>query len=69
TDKTNITRKPSKTGKHGHEKRKITKEARAAKPKPGKVKKVKAMVNLQSTLVNKSQPQKEKTSKVTTLAL
>ncbi|GKE68179.1 hypothetical protein Tco_1526251 [Tanacetum coccineum] len=26
-DKTKITRKPSKTGKHGHEKRKSTKEA------------------------------------------
>ncbi|GJS45507.1 hypothetical protein Tco_0595628 [Tanacetum coccineum] len=27
TDKTKITRKPSKTGKHGHEERKSTKEA------------------------------------------
>ncbi|GJZ67484.1 reverse transcriptase domain-containing protein [Tanacetum coccineum] len=39
TDISKITRKPSKTGKHGHEERKSTKEARDAKPKPGKVKK------------------------------
>ncbi|GJU53856.1 hypothetical protein Tco_1227570 [Tanacetum coccineum] len=39
TDISNITRKPSKMGKHGHEERKSTKEARDAKPKPGKVKK------------------------------
>ncbi|GJS59116.1 hypothetical protein Tco_0653900 [Tanacetum coccineum] len=36
TDKTKITRKPSKTGKHGHGERKSTKEAKDAKPKPGK---------------------------------
>ncbi|GKB25243.1 reverse transcriptase domain-containing protein [Tanacetum coccineum] len=36
TDKTNITRKPSKTGKHRHEKRKSTREARNSKPKPEK---------------------------------
>ncbi|GJW02548.1 hypothetical protein Tco_1561404 [Tanacetum coccineum] len=36
-----ITRKQSKMGKHEHEKRKSTKEARDAKPKPGKVKKSK----------------------------
>ncbi|GKF70246.1 hypothetical protein Tco_0203303, partial [Tanacetum coccineum] len=43
TDISKITRKPSKTSKHGHEKRKSTKEARDAKPKPkpGKVKKSK----------------------------
>ncbi|GJZ15556.1 hypothetical protein Tco_0551233, partial [Tanacetum coccineum] len=45
TDITKITRKPSKTGKYGHEERKSTKEARDAKPKAGKVK-VKAMVNM-----------------------
>ncbi|GJZ38868.1 hypothetical protein Tco_0585431 [Tanacetum coccineum] len=39
TDISKITRKPSKTGKHGHEERKSTKEARDAKPKAGKVKK------------------------------
>ncbi|GJS93286.1 hypothetical protein Tco_0800254 [Tanacetum coccineum] len=33
TDKTNITRKSSKTGKHGIEERKSTKEARNSKPK------------------------------------
>ncbi|GKF26212.1 hypothetical protein Tco_0082106, partial [Tanacetum coccineum] len=33
TDISNITRKPSRTGKPGHEKRKSTKEARNAKPK------------------------------------
>ncbi|GJY05112.1 hypothetical protein Tco_0371052 [Tanacetum coccineum] len=42
-----ITRKSSKTGKHGHGERKSTKEAKDAKPKLGKV-------NLQSTL---GQPQ------------
>ncbi|GJV87052.1 hypothetical protein Tco_1530990 [Tanacetum coccineum] len=41
TDISIITRKQSKTGKHEHEKRKSTKEARDAKPKPGKVKKSK----------------------------
>ncbi|GJT79612.1 reverse transcriptase domain-containing protein [Tanacetum coccineum] len=38
TDISKITRKPSKTGKHGHEERKSTKEARDAKPKARKVK-------------------------------
>ncbi|GJR89325.1 putative reverse transcriptase domain-containing protein [Tanacetum coccineum] len=47
TDKTKITRKPSKMGKHGHEERKSTKEARDAKPKARKVKKSK----LWSTLI------------------
>ncbi|GKB92574.1 hypothetical protein Tco_0964846 [Tanacetum coccineum] len=37
-DKTKITRKPSKTGKHGHGKRKSTREAKDSKPKPEKVK-------------------------------
>ncbi|GKE95076.1 hypothetical protein Tco_1579931, partial [Tanacetum coccineum] len=37
TDISKITRKPSKTGKHGHEERKSTKEAKDAKPKPGKL--------------------------------
>ncbi|GJR83114.1 hypothetical protein Tco_0153899 [Tanacetum coccineum] len=41
TDKTKITRKPSKKGKHGHEEWKSTKEARDAKPKAGKDKKSK----------------------------
>ncbi|GJS07925.1 reverse transcriptase domain-containing protein [Tanacetum coccineum] len=41
TDISKITRKPPKTGKHEHKKRKSTKEARDAKPKPGKVKKSK----------------------------
>ncbi|GJV36992.1 reverse transcriptase domain-containing protein [Tanacetum coccineum] len=38
TDKTNITRKPSKTGKHEHGNQKSTKEAKDSKPKPEKVK-------------------------------
>ncbi|GKD15926.1 putative ribonuclease H-like domain-containing protein [Tanacetum coccineum] len=38
TDKTNITRKQSKKGKHGHGKRKSTREAKDSKPKPEKVK-------------------------------
>ncbi|GKA30810.1 hypothetical protein Tco_0717115, partial [Tanacetum coccineum] len=50
TDISKITRKPLKTGKHGHEKRKSTKEAKDSKPKPEKVK-------LQSKKVN---PSKEK---------
>ncbi|GJT68954.1 hypothetical protein Tco_1028240 [Tanacetum coccineum] len=37
TDKTNITRKPSKTGKHEHGNQKSTKEAKDSKPKPRKV--------------------------------
>ncbi|GJV60658.1 hypothetical protein Tco_1466758 [Tanacetum coccineum] len=36
-DKTNITRKPSKTGKHEHGNQKSTKEAKDSKPKPRKV--------------------------------
>ncbi|GKD32925.1 hypothetical protein Tco_1248434, partial [Tanacetum coccineum] len=36
TDISKITRKPSKTGKHGHEERKSTKEAKDSKPKPRK---------------------------------
>ncbi|GKB30448.1 retrovirus-related pol polyprotein from transposon TNT 1-94 [Tanacetum coccineum] len=48
TDISKITRKPPKTGKHGHEKRKSTKEARDAKPKPGKVKKSKLNGNFGS---------------------
>ncbi|GKA47713.1 hypothetical protein Tco_0740596 [Tanacetum coccineum] len=53
-DKSKITRKQSKTGKHEHEKRKSTKEARDSKPKPEKVKllskKVKAVVKPWSIL-------------------
>ncbi|GJU11359.1 ycf2 protein [Tanacetum coccineum] len=45
TDISKITRKPSRTGKHGHEKRKSSIEAKDAKPKPEKV-------NLQSNWSN-----------------
>ncbi|GJZ28873.1 hypothetical protein Tco_0573520 [Tanacetum coccineum] len=38
TDISKITRKQSKTGKHGHGKRKSTREAKDSKPKPEKVK-------------------------------
>ncbi|GJU27519.1 reverse transcriptase domain-containing protein [Tanacetum coccineum] len=55
TDKTKITRKPSKTGKHGHEERKSTKEARKLSQY------VKALSQL---WVNKSQPQEDKDLKV-----
>ncbi|GJW86548.1 hypothetical protein Tco_0161888 [Tanacetum coccineum] len=48
TDISKITRKPSKTGKHGHEKRKSSIEAKDAKPKPEKV-------NLQSNWSNLGQ--------------
>ncbi|GKD06217.1 hypothetical protein Tco_1181191 [Tanacetum coccineum] len=50
-----ITRKPLKTGKHGHEERKSSKEAKNSKPKAGKVKKVKAVVNSWSILTEKAQ--------------
>ncbi|GKE58087.1 hypothetical protein Tco_1497272 [Tanacetum coccineum] len=55
-DKAKITRKRSKTGKHGHE------NGRAQKKlgNQAKVKKVKALSQL---WVNKSQPQKDKTQK------
>ncbi|GJV89488.1 reverse transcriptase domain-containing protein [Tanacetum coccineum] len=56
TDISKITRKPSKTGKHGHEERKSTKEARDANPKAGKVKKSKLWSTLGQFSVNKSQP-------------
>ncbi|GKB15061.1 hypothetical protein Tco_0848984 [Tanacetum coccineum] len=50
TDISKITRKPSKTGKHGHEKRKSTKEARDAKPRAGSKVKKSTLVNFQSNL-------------------
>ncbi|GKC00690.1 hypothetical protein Tco_0986826 [Tanacetum coccineum] len=56
TDISKIIRKPLKTGKHGHEERKSTKEARDAKPKAGKVKKSKLWSTLGQFSVNKSQP-------------
>ncbi|GJS81128.1 hypothetical protein Tco_0747669 [Tanacetum coccineum] len=37
TDISKITRKPSKTSKHGHEERKSTKEAKDSEAKPRKV--------------------------------
>ncbi|GJV97320.1 hypothetical protein Tco_1548897, partial [Tanacetum coccineum] len=66
-DKSKITRKQSKTGKHEHEKRKSTKEARDAKPKPGKVKKSKLWSTSSQPWSIEINPQKDKTSKVTTL--
>ncbi|GKE94466.1 hypothetical protein Tco_1579321, partial [Tanacetum coccineum] len=48
TDISKITRKQSKTGKHGHEKRKSTREAKDSEPKPEK------MVKPQSKKVNPS---------------
>ncbi|GJX20942.1 reverse transcriptase domain-containing protein, partial [Tanacetum coccineum] len=62
-----ITRKPSKTGKHGHEERKSMKEARDAKPKLGKVKKSKLWSTSSQPWSIEINPQKDKTSKVTTL--
>ncbi|GJT97737.1 hypothetical protein Tco_1093255 [Tanacetum coccineum] len=38
TDISNITRKPSKTDKHGHDERKSRREAKDSKPKPEKIK-------------------------------
>ncbi|GJS25659.1 putative reverse transcriptase domain-containing protein [Tanacetum coccineum] len=52
TDISKITRKSSKTGKHGHGKRKSTREAKNSKPKAGNVKKSK----LWSTLGQFSKP-------------
>ncbi|GJU09244.1 hypothetical protein Tco_1125674 [Tanacetum coccineum] len=54
TDISKITRKPSKIGKHGHEERKSTKEAKDSKAKPRKV-------NFSQQLVNQSQTLKDKT--------
>ncbi|GJR30794.1 reverse transcriptase domain-containing protein [Tanacetum coccineum] len=54
TDISKNTRKPSKTGKHGHKERKSTKEARDAKPKAGKVKKSKLWSTLGQFSVNKT---------------
>ncbi|GJZ64343.1 reverse transcriptase domain-containing protein [Tanacetum coccineum] len=67
TDISKITRKPSKTGKHGHEERKSTKEARDAKPKPGKVKKSKLWSTSSQPWSTEVNPQKDRSSKVTTL--
>ncbi|GKB44478.1 hypothetical protein Tco_0889420 [Tanacetum coccineum] len=67
TDISKITRKQSKTGKHEHEKRKSTKEARDAKPKPGKVKKSKLWSTSSQPWSTEVNPQKDKASKVTTL--
>ncbi|GJX44150.1 hypothetical protein Tco_0260826 [Tanacetum coccineum] len=48
-----ITRKPLKTGKHGHGKWKSTREAKNSKPKAGKVKKSKLLSTLGQFSVNK----------------
>ncbi|GKD42103.1 hypothetical protein Tco_1266748 [Tanacetum coccineum] len=52
TDKTNITRKLSKTGKHKHGNQKSTKEAKDSKPKPRKVNYGQPSVKIGQTLVN-----------------
>ncbi|GKE67214.1 hypothetical protein Tco_1521375, partial [Tanacetum coccineum] len=49
TDISKITRKPSKTGKHEHGKRKSTREAKDSKPK---LRKSQALVNYGSTKSN-----------------
>ncbi|GKD04130.1 hypothetical protein Tco_1179104 [Tanacetum coccineum] len=64
TDKTNITRKPSKTGKHEHGNQKSTKEAKDSKPKPRKVNYGQASVKESQTLVNRSQPLEDKNPNV-----
>ncbi|GJZ10326.1 reverse transcriptase domain-containing protein [Tanacetum coccineum] len=59
TDISKITRKPPKTGKHGHGKRKSTREAKDSKPKPEKVKlqsNGQTSVKESQTLVKQSQP-------------
>ncbi|GJR21675.1 hypothetical protein Tco_0970202 [Tanacetum coccineum] len=60
TDKTNITRKPSKTGKHEHGNQKSTKEAKDSKSKPRKVNYGQASVKESQTLVNRSQSLEDK---------
>ncbi|GKC42636.1 hypothetical protein Tco_1060358 [Tanacetum coccineum] len=67
TDISIITRKQSKTGKHEHEKQKSIKEARDAKPKPGKVKKSKLWSTSSQPWLTEVNPQKDKASKVTIL--
>ncbi|GKE90452.1 hypothetical protein Tco_1567927 [Tanacetum coccineum] len=59
TNKTKIIRKPSKTDKHRHGKRKSTKEAKDSKPKPRKVNLQSKLVKPWSTKVNhkKTKPQ------------
>ncbi|GJS21031.1 hypothetical protein Tco_0449663 [Tanacetum coccineum] len=63
TDMSKITRKPSKTGKHGH------KNGRVYKSRKPKVNSQSKKVKIQSTLVNRSQPQKDKTQNSFTLVL
>ncbi|GJR02523.1 hypothetical protein Tco_0525507 [Tanacetum coccineum] len=60
TDKTNITRKLPKTGKHEHGNQKSTKEAKDSKPKPRKVNYGQASVKESQTLVNRNQPLEDK---------
>ncbi|GKD21109.1 hypothetical protein Tco_1222812, partial [Tanacetum coccineum] len=59
TDISKITRKQSKTGKHGHGNQKSTREAKDSKPKPEKVKlqsNGQTSVKESQTLVKQSQP-------------
>ncbi|GJX27633.1 hypothetical protein Tco_0235712 [Tanacetum coccineum] len=67
TDISTIIRKPSKTGKHEHENRKSTKEAKDSKPKPRKVKKSKLWSTFSQPWSTEVNPQKDRSSKVTTL--
>ncbi|GKC87649.1 hypothetical protein Tco_1148298 [Tanacetum coccineum] len=64
TDKTKITRKSSKMGKHGHGNQKSTKEAKDSKLKPRKVNYGQASVKESQTLVNRSQPLEDKNPNV-----
>ncbi|GKA93868.1 hypothetical protein Tco_0815854 [Tanacetum coccineum] len=70
TDKTKITRKPSKTDKHGHGNQKSIKEAKDSKPKPRKVNYGQASVKSgqtvkeSQTLVKRSQPLEDKNPNV-----
>ncbi|GJU10410.1 hypothetical protein Tco_1132806 [Tanacetum coccineum] len=63
TDISKIKRKPSKTGKHRHGKRKCTREAKDAKPKPGKVKKSKLWSTSSQPWSAEVNLQKDKTPK------
>ncbi|GJU56227.1 hypothetical protein Tco_1229941 [Tanacetum coccineum] len=57
TDISKITRKPSKTGKHGHEERKSTKEAKDSKLKPRKVN-LWSILGQQKSTHKRTKPQK-----------
>ncbi|GKD47474.1 hypothetical protein Tco_1272119, partial [Tanacetum coccineum] len=67
TDISKITRKPSKQANTDTRNGRAQKKPRDAKPKPGKVKKSKLWSTSSQPWSTEVNPQKDKTSKVTTL--